>query len=95
MAVQQGWDSPHDAILGAAKWISDQYLDNDYGPQNTLYRMKWDIFHVVQGETPWKQYATSTTWATSIASVMANCYEFCGRTQMGLGLEFEVPVYAG
>lgn len=94
MAVQQGWDSPRDAILGAAKWISEQYLKNGYGPQNTLYRMKWDIFHVEQGGSPWKQYATATTWATSIASVMSDCYGYCGKTQINSGLKFEVPVYS-
>ena len=94
LAVQEGWDSPYDAIMGAAKWISKQYIANAYGPQNSLYRMKWDIYHVQQGGTPWKQYATSTLWATSIASVMAGYYGYCGIDMSQSNLIFEVPVYA-
>ena len=94
LAVQEGWDSPYDAIIGAAKWISKQYIANAYGPQNSLYRMKWDIYHVQQGGTPWKQYATSTLWATSIASVMAGYYRYCGIDMSQSNLIYEVPVYA-
>ena len=94
MAVKEGWDSPHAAILGAAKWISAQYVGNGYGPQNTLYRMKWDIYHAERGSTPWKQYATSPTWATGIASVMASCFSYNRIELNASGLAFEIPVYS-
>ena len=94
MAIMEGWDSPYDAILGAAKWIDEQYLNNGYGPQNTLYRMKWDLHHAELGQQVWKQYASAVHWATGIASVMANCYEFAENTNLSSGLRYEVPVFA-
>ena len=94
MAVKEGWDSPYAAILGAAKWISTQYVENGYGPQNTLYRMKWDIYHAERGSKPWKQYATSPTWATGIASVMTSCFSYNRLDINASGLAFEIPVYS-
>lgn len=95
LAIKEGWNTPAKAIVGAAKWIKSNYLANSYGPQNTLYLMKWDIYNAVNSGTPWCQYATGVQWATSIASVMANGYEYCGRSQAQSGLKFQVPVYAG
>ena len=95
LAIKEGWNTPAKAIVGAAKWIKSNYLANGYGPQNTLYLMKWDIYNAIQSGTPWCQYATGVQWATSIASVMANGYEYCGKSQAQSGLKFQVPVYAG
>ena len=94
LAVKLGWNTPEKAIYGAAQWISSNYLKNGFGPQNSLYRMKWDIYHVEQGGVPWKQYATSVTWAMGIANVMNDCFRFCGRDMSTCGLTFEVPVYS-
>ena len=94
MAVKQGWDSPEAAVYGAAEWISENYVHrsaSNYGPQNTLYKMRHDIQRAVAGENPWHEYATSSTWATGIASVMANCYSYMDLDMRNSGLTFEVP----
>ena len=93
LAIKEGWNSPYAAISGAAKWIKSQYVANSYGPQNTLHKMRWDLYHVSQGSSPWKQYATSTTWATGIASVMYSFYRFAGVDIASTGLTFELPSF--
>ena len=94
LAIKEGWNSPRAAILGAAKWIDAQYISNAYGPQNTLYKMKWDLFHASQGAIPWKQYATSATWATGIASVMHSYYSFTNIDVADTALKFEIPSFS-
>lgn len=99
MAITQGWDSPRKAILGAAKWISNNYHKPTVasgavsGPQNTLYRMKWDVQRAVASGSVWHQYATSRTWATGISSVMYDCYTHNGISMDKAGLRFDVPRY--
>ena len=94
MAVKQGWDSPEAAVYGAAKWISENYVHSPaskFGPQDTLYKMRHDVQRAAAGQKPWHEYATSKTWATGIASVMANCYSYMGYDMRHSGLVFEVP----
>lgn len=99
MAITQGWNSPRKAILGAAKWISNNYHKPTVasgavsGPQNTLYRMKWDVQRAVSSGSVWHQYATSRTWATGISSVMYDCYTHNGIPMDKAGLRFDVPRY--
>ena len=94
MAFKQGWDSPEAAVCGAAEWISKNYIhssDSNYGPQNTLYKMRHDVARAAAGQNPWHEYATSPAWATGIAGVMANCYSYMGLDMRHSGLTFEVP----
>lgn len=49
-------------IIEGAKWISKHYYHGKYG-QTNLYRMRWN--------NNVHQYATSDTWDTSIAKIMA------------------------
>ncbi|MEQ3362759.1 cell wall-binding repeat-containing protein [Raoultibacter massiliensis] len=99
MAITQGWNSPRKAILGAAKWISNNYHKPTVasgavsGPQNTLYRMKWDVQRAVSTGAVWHQYATSRTWATGISSVMYDCYTHNRIPMDKAGLRFDVPRY--
>ena len=104
LAEDEGWDSVEKAIMGAAKWISSNYIHpivssaEVSGAQDTLYKMKWDIARIEQGGDPWHQYATSVTWATDgeaggIAGVMASFYRFHGIAITATGLQFEVPVF--
>ena len=104
LAKEEGWDSVEKAIMGAAKWISGNYIHPTVssaeisGAQDTLYKMKWDIARIEQGEDPWHQYATSVTWATDgetggIAGVMASFYRFHDIAITATGLQFEVPVF--
>ena len=92
-AGRYGWDSPRAAILGAAMWISSNYLSNYYG-QNTLYKMKWNYNQAASEGTVWKQYATGREWAISIANIMARCYSYCGYNMDSSGLMFVVPQYS-
>ena len=92
-AGKYGWDSPRATILGAAKWISDNYLGNAYS-QNTLYKMRWNYSQAAREGVVWKQYATGREWATSIARVMSNCYDYCGYNMDTCGLTFLVPQYS-
>src|SRR5699024_5476718 len=38
---EEGWFTPHDAIVGRAHWIKDNYIYNQYN-QNTIYKMRWN-----------------------------------------------------
>ena len=104
LAKDEGWDSVGKAIMGAAEWISSNYIHPTVssaeisGVQDTLYKMKWDVARIEQGGDPWHQYATSVTWATDgetggIAGVMASFYRFHGISITATGLQFEVPVF--
>ena len=78
----------------SAKWISENYVHSPaskFGPQDTLYKMRHDVQRAAAGQKPWHEYATSKTWATGIASVMANCYSYMGYDMRHSGLVFEVP----
>lgn len=92
-AGRYGWDSPRATIFGAAKWISENYLSNAYN-QNTLYKMRWNYNQAAREGSVWKQYATGREWATSIARVMSNCYDYCGYNMETCGLTFLVPQYS-
>lgn len=96
MAVKQGWTSPKLAILGAAQWISSNYLRRNSGPQNTLYLMKFDAIGASKGNGIWHQYCTGgNTWVLGISKVMHNCYQDAGRTFDTNGLSYNVPHYNG
>ena len=66
-AKKKGWDTPHKAISGGAKFIHDHYLSNP--EQNTLYSMRWN--HEKPGV---HQYATDIKWAQSNARIIAEFY---------------------
>lgn len=66
-AKRGNWNSPERAIKGGAKFIRDNYLEND---QNTLYKMRWNP------ENPGTHlYATDIHWAGSIARNMDVFYD--------------------
>ncbi len=92
-AGKYGWDTTRGAITGAAKWIRDNYHENQYH-QNTLYKMRWNYEQAASESAVWKQYATGSSWATGIASVMDRCYAHCGLNMDTCGLVFQVPQYS-
>ncbi|MEG2615039.1 MAG: cell wall-binding repeat-containing protein [Raoultibacter sp.] len=100
LAKDQQWDTPEKAILGAARWISRNYIHPTVasatvsGPQNTLWQMKWDVRRAVAEGGVWHQYATSRTWATGIASVMNDFYRQSNHSFEETGLSFIVPAFA-
>ena len=94
MAVKESWTSPRSAILGAAKWISQNYHNRSAGRQNTLYLMKWDLEGVEQSGSAWHEYCTGTdSWVVGISNIMNNCYSLAGFNVSTVPLKYEVPVY--
>ena len=96
LAKNNKWTTPQKAIVGAAQWIAksgNRYLNNAYH-QNTLYKMRWNYEQAAREGVVWKQYATSTTWASGISNVMASFYSYAGIDKGGTGLRFLVPLYS-
>lgn len=86
MAYQKGWTSPEAAILGGAKWISENYINAVDGRQNTLYKMRWNPDRPAQ-----HLYAGDVSWAVSQALIMENLF----KEFRDASIRYEVPVYAG
>lgn len=85
-AYEQGWTSVDKAIIGGAQWISERYINNTSGRQNTLYKMRWNP------ETPGEhQYATDISWAVQQAVSIERIFS----SFVGADLSFDVPVYSG
>lgn len=96
MAVKEGWTSPKAAILGAAKWISQNYLNRSVGRQNTLYLMKWDLAGAVATGSAYHEYCTGLdSWTTGIAKIMDKCYRGAGFSMQDAPVRFDVPVFSG
>jgi beta-N-acetylglucosaminidase len=99
LAKKNDWSSPDVAILGAAKWISQNYVHPSVsssqvsGAQNTLWRMRWDVRRAIADGTAWHQYATAGHWATSIANLMSQFYDYHGIKTQDTGLRYEVPQF--
>lgn len=86
MAYQKGWTSPEAAILGGAKWISENYINAAGNRQNTLYKMRWNP------DNPGNHlYAGDIAWAVSQALIMDDLFVQFSEASIA----YEVPVYAG
>ncbi len=86
MAYEKGWTSPESAILGGAKWISENYINAVSNRQNTLYKMRWNP------QSPGNHlYAGDIAWAVSQALIMDDLYVQFAEASVA----YEVPVYAG
>lgn len=91
LAIINGWNSPEKAVTGAAKWIAENYVYAKSHAQPTLYAMKWDYARAnATGERGWHQYATSTSWPDSIASLIRQCYASAGAA---MPQAFIIPKY--
>jgi beta-N-acetylglucosaminidase len=83
-AYTQGWFSLDAAISGAAKWISDSYINHPMYNQNTLYKMKWNP------ENPGvHQYATDIAWAYKQTKNIEKIINQCNKPKIIL----EIPKY--
>lgn len=78
------WTTPEKAILGGARFISDQYINNDIYKQDTLYEMRWN-----PASPGTHQYATDVAWATKQSQKMEQIYK-CFENP---NLSFDIPVY--
>ncbi|MDL0420632.1 SH3 domain-containing protein [Caldibacillus thermoamylovorans] len=83
-AYQQGWTTPEAAIIGGAANIAKNYIYRSSGPQNTLYKMRWNPFK--PGE---HQYATHVAWVTAQTRYINEMFQLLGS----FALRYEVPVY--
>lgn len=92
LAIQNGWNSPEKAIVGAAQWIASNYTYRTSYSQPTLYDMKWDVQRSEDTlQRGWHQYATDIYWARSIARVMDEIYQNAGVSN---AVDFIIPRYA-
>ncbi|SHE70257.1 SH3 domain-containing protein, partial [Alkalibacter saccharofermentans] len=85
-AYKQGWDTPEKSIIGGAKWIADQYINNATYKQDTLYKMRWNP--ATPGD---HQYATDIGWALKQTRNMDMMLEICQRNN--IPLRFDIPSY--
>lgn len=83
-AYKMGWTTPEKAIIGGAKWISEQYINNSNYRQNTLYKMRWN-----PASPGNHQYATDIGWAVKQTDRIYSMYKnFKNAT-----LKFDIPKY--
>lgn len=71
-------------IEGGAKWISENYINNEDYNQNTLYEMRWNPM-----SPGTHQYATDIRWAVKQTFNIADMYEEFPEAT----LTFRIPVY--
>ena len=63
-------------------------------PEQRSIEMRWNYVQASREDDVWMQYATSITWATGIADIMADFYRYAGIEMIDTGLVFEVPSYS-
>lgn len=85
-AYVEDWTSVEKAIMGGARWISENYINNPKYAQNTLYKMRWN-----PDKPAVHQYATDVAWASKQAKNMSAMFEAFPTAKY----QFDVPVYAG
>lgn len=83
-AYKMGWTTPEKAIMGGAKFISDEYINNEVYKQDTLYEMRWNPASPAR-----HQYATDIAWAAKQAIRMEKIYECFTNPE----ITFDIPVY--
>jgi len=85
-AYEAGWFKPEDAIVNGAKFVSEQYIYNEFS-QNTLYKMKWNPS--MKDGNEWKQYATDIGWAEKQTETIEKIYYQLDNPMMTI----DVPVF--
>lgn len=85
-AYDEGWTTPRAAIIGGAKWISENYINSSVNRQNTLYKMRWNP------ENPGQHlYAGDVAWAVTQSTIMEGMFAMFPNATVS----YEIPVYAG
>lgn len=85
-AYKMGWTTPEKAILGGAKFISEQYINREDYKQDTLYEMRWN-----PASPGTHQYATDVGWAVKQAVWIQKIYESFDNPD----ITFDIPKYRG
>lgn len=83
-AKQEGWNTRSKAIIGGAKFLSNNYISRG---QDTYY---YQDFNVHNPDSIWHQYAQAIHDANSKGKLMASSYS----KENGFALTFKIPVYA-
>lgn len=95
MAVKENWTTPRAAVLGAAKWISQNYHNRQSYRQNTLYLMKFDVAGAAATGSAWHEYCTGLdSWVLGISRIMSNGYKLAGFTPMTAPVRYDLPLYS-
>lgn len=94
MSIKEGWTTPEKAIIGSAKWLSDNYVRRRY-KQNTPYLQRFDCAGCEAYNDAWHEYCTGLTEFQYIGYAMYWMYHDNGIDPFGGVVQFEVPVYAG
>ncbi|MGL5764449.1 MAG: N-acetylglucosaminidase, partial [Sarcina sp.] len=85
-AYTQGWLSIEEAILGAAEFISSNYLHNNYYKQDTLYKLKFSP----QLSSVWHQYSNNIAYPKQLAELMEKHQDlYIDKTQF----TFDLPEF--
>lgn len=84
-AYREGWDTVEKAIYGGAKWIGNGYIVRSPRPQNTIYKMRFNL-----NETMRHQYATDIMWSYKQAPNIKKQFDAMG---VDVPLRFIVPVF--
>ncbi len=69
-AYKLGWFTPEAAIIGGAKFISEDYVNDPNYNQNTLYKMRWN-----PDKPATHQYASNIGWAYKQVSNISKLYQ--------------------
>ncbi|MFC2947701.1 SH3 domain-containing protein [Virgibacillus sediminis] len=80
-AYDEGWFTPEDAIIGGARFIGNNYINQG---QDTLYKMRWN-----PDNPGTHQYATHVSWAVNQTYRIQNIYNLLDTYV----LVFDVPVF--
>ena len=86
-AYYMGWTSVDKAIQGAAKYVSQEYINNTTYKQNTLYKFRYNPNTTYL----WHQYATDPAYAEKIASIMYSQYRSAYTS--GNTFTYDKPVF--
>ena len=88
-AAQQNWDDTEKGIIGAAKFISKNWINRPISTQTTLYSMRWNPMN--PGRYP--QYATDINWATKQTDVIYDQVSKMQQANPSFHPRYIVPKY--
>ena len=85
-AYTHGWTSISSAISGAAEFVSNNYIHNNYYSQNTVYKLRFSP----KISSIWHQYSTDVWYAKQIANLMKEHMDiYCSSDHF----TYDVPVF--
>lgn len=86
-AYQQGWTSVPKAIYGAAKFLSNTYVNNNTYEQNTPYKLRY----ASNLNNVWHEYATKPSYGGSIGTLISQYSYIYSNSDTFL---FDKPVFS-